>query len=107
MKIPRLHRWDLTATEARALQVELASKVHVSRPLGEWRTLAAADVSFDRFGTVLYAAVIVFRRGTLEVVQKVGDRRARPPFPMCPASSRSAKSRPCSTPSRNSTSRPT
>jgi deoxyribonuclease V len=72
MKIPHLHRWDLSPAEARALQEELAASVDVTRPLPDWTTLAAADVSFDRFGTELYAAVIVFRRGTMEVLQKVG-----------------------------------
>ncbi len=72
MTITPLHRWDLSAREARTLQVELAALVDVSRPLGEWKTLAASDVSFDRFGTELHAAVVVVDRRTLEVVERVG-----------------------------------
>ena len=37
-----------TPAEARALQAELAGEVDTTTPLGPWRTLAAADVSFDR-----------------------------------------------------------
>jgi len=70
--ITPLNLWDMSAREARTLQMELAASVDVSRPLGEWTTLAAADVSFDRFGTELYASVVVVNRRTLDVVERVG-----------------------------------
>src|SRR4051794_33821714 len=72
MTIRPLHRWDLDAKEARLLQKELAASVIADRPLGDWQTLAAADVSFDRDGTELYAAVVVVERGTLRVIERVG-----------------------------------
>lgn len=72
MFIEPKHRWDLTTSEARALQEELASQVNTSVPLGPWETLAAADVSFDRGSPTLYAAVVVVERGTWEVKQRVG-----------------------------------
>ena len=66
------HAWDLTPTEARALQRELAEEVDTTTPLAPWRTVAAADVSFDRGGELLYAAVVVVRAGTFELVERVG-----------------------------------
>ena len=70
--MPLDHSWDLTPAEARALQEKLASEVDTSAPLGPWRTLAAADVSFDRGGDVLFAAVVVVLAETLEPLEKVG-----------------------------------
>ena len=72
MIIQQLHSWKMTAAEARVLQKELASLVDVSRPLKDWKTLAAADVSFNRFGTELHAAVIVLARDKLEIIERVG-----------------------------------
>lgn len=72
MTIQPLHRWDLSAPEARALQTELAAQVISDRPLAPWRTLAAADVSFDRYGTELYAAVIVVEAGSMAAIERVG-----------------------------------
>ncbi len=37
-----------------------------------WTTLAAADVSFNRGGRTLYAAVVVVEAGTLAVIERVG-----------------------------------
>ncbi len=68
-----LHRWDLNAGEARALQNELAARVDTGTPLPEEiRLLAAADVSFNRYETQLFASVVVLKHGTTEVVERVG-----------------------------------
>src|SRR3954447_16317028 len=72
MTIPPLHSWDLLPAEARALQKELAGSVDTTTPLGRWDTVAAADVSFNKFDPVLYAAVVVVRAGSFEVVERVG-----------------------------------
>jgi deoxyribonuclease V len=72
MEIRSRHRWDLDAAEALALQRELAGEVDVQTSLGPWRTVAAADVSFDRGSDELYAAVVVTRGETFEVVERVG-----------------------------------
>jgi deoxyribonuclease V len=70
--MPPDHPWDLTPAEARALQGELAKEVDTSSPLPTWQSLAAADVSFDRGGEVLFAAVVVVLAETFEVVERVG-----------------------------------
>ncbi len=59
MKFPEIHPWNLTAGEARALQTRLAKSLDTSTPLGPCSILAAADCSFDRFGTEIHAAVVV------------------------------------------------
>ncbi|HWE40768.1 MAG TPA: deoxyribonuclease V [Isosphaeraceae bacterium] len=72
MEIAELHRWDLDAAAARALQAELAGRVDTATPLGPWENLAAADVSYDRGSDVLHAGVVVVRPVTFEVVERVG-----------------------------------
>jgi deoxyribonuclease V len=71
-KVPVLHSWDLDPTEARGLQKQLAAQVDTSRPLPPVTTVAGADVSFDLRGTWLFAAVVVTRAGTEEVVERSG-----------------------------------
>jgi deoxyribonuclease V len=67
-----LHSWDVDPAAARKLQASLAAQVDVSTPLGPWRTVAAADVSFNKYSDWLYAAVIVVHAGTFEVIERVG-----------------------------------
>lgn len=79
MRFPRLHDWQLSTTEARDLQLELASRVNVRRRLPPCRIVAAADVSYNKFSPVLYAAVVVMRDG--EIVDRVGiEAPARFPY---------------------------
>jgi deoxyribonuclease V len=73
MPIEPRHSWDLTPAEARALQRRLAAEVDVSTPLrADWRTAAAADVSYDRFSPVLHAAVVVVDRLTGDTIETAG-----------------------------------
>ena len=43
----RLHRWDVTPAEARALQMELRGQVELRDRVGRIRRVAGADVAFD------------------------------------------------------------
>ena len=72
MQIETLHDWNLTPGAARALQVSLAAQVDVSTPLAPWKTVAAADVSYNKFSEWLYAAVVVVQAGTFEVIERAG-----------------------------------
>ncbi len=72
MKIPTRHRWDLDPSEARALQARLAADVDTTKPLKPWRRIAAADVSYDRGDTVLFAAVVVVEAPSFALVERVG-----------------------------------
>ncbi|HEY2155759.1 MAG TPA: endonuclease V [Isosphaeraceae bacterium] len=70
MPIP--HPWDLTPTEARKLQNELAHLIDTSTPLTKWDVIAAADVSMGKYDKDLAAAVVVVRGDTFEVIERAG-----------------------------------
>ena len=72
MEVAERHSWALSTAEARALQGELAGEVVTTGSIGGWETLAAADVSFNRGGKFLYAAVVVVARETGAVIERVG-----------------------------------
>jgi deoxyribonuclease V len=67
-----LHSWDLTTAEARDLQLRLAGEVDSKRALPQYTTVAGADVSYNRRGKWLHAAVVVLRAETFEMVDRSG-----------------------------------
>jgi deoxyribonuclease V len=67
-----LHEWNLTPKEAVALQRELRERVIVEEPTRPIRTVAGADISFNRFSSTIYAAVVVIELATMEVVEQKG-----------------------------------
>jgi deoxyribonuclease V len=75
MKIHPLHSWDISIAEAPALQKELATRVDASRPLTAWKLVASPDISYNRFSTTFYAAVVVLRAPEWEVVEVQGAVR--------------------------------
>lgn len=76
--------WDLTPKEAVALQRELAAEVDVATPLDpDWDLVAATDISFNFKGDRVFAAVVVWSRGTGEVVERQGHV-GTPDFPYVP-----------------------
>jgi deoxyribonuclease V len=66
------HSWDLTTTEARDLQLRLAARVDSTCALAAYTTVGGADVSYDRRGKWLYAAVVVVKADTLELIERSG-----------------------------------
>jgi deoxyribonuclease V len=83
MRVGHLHDWDLTIAEARALQGELAARVDTRSPPPAWSTLAAADVSYNRYDPLLHAAVVVVEADTLRVIERAGVSM-RVTFPYVP-----------------------
>lgn len=77
------HSWDLTPTEAVALQRQLAGQVDTLTPLPRWNLVAGADVSYNRFSPDFYAVVVVLKADTLEVVETAKAFR-QTPFPYVP-----------------------
>jgi deoxyribonuclease V len=67
-----LHSWELNTAEARELQRRLAASVDATRPLARIKTLAGADVSYDKHDRWLYAAMVVVRADTGEVIERAG-----------------------------------
>jgi deoxyribonuclease V len=65
------HRWDLTPTEAVALQRELAPRVVLQDELpAELRRVAGVDVGFEDAGRITRAAVAVLDADTLACVER-------------------------------------
>src|SRR4051812_49395715 len=83
MKLPKLHRWDLTPAEAIALQNELAGRLDVSRPLDRAELVAGADVSYNRFSDVICASVVVWRTADGQIVE-TADGVVETHFPYVP-----------------------
>ena len=79
-----LHRWDITPAEARALQEELRERVRVEPiPLESIAAVAGADISYNRFSDVLYAACVVLNLPGLDLIDSAGIK-ARASFPYVP-----------------------
>ena len=82
----RLHRWDVTPAEARALQEEFRASVELRDRVGRIRTVAGADVAFDSgrrggHGPLAIAAVAVFSYpGWEELESAVGWRPLTFPY---------------------------
>jgi deoxyribonuclease V len=73
MDIQHLHTWDLSPTEAMALQRELASRVvtHGDPKDADVRLIAGSDVAFDKPNGRGVGAVVVLAYPTLDVVEQV------------------------------------
>jgi len=81
MDFPDRHSWDLDYAQARALQAELAGEVDTRRKVTRWKTVAAADVSYNQHDPRLFAAVVVVDARTLEVIEQAGvTAEARFPY---------------------------
>ncbi len=72
MKIHRLHSWDVTASEAIALQRQLAGQVDQSTPLGRCDLVAGADISYNLYSPTLYAGVVVLRTSDWTIIETQG-----------------------------------
>ena len=78
-----LHSWDVTTAEARDLQLRLAAQINNKPRLKAYKTIAGADVSYDKRAKWLHAAVVVLQAGTFKVLDRVGVL-AEAKFPYVP-----------------------
>jgi deoxyribonuclease V len=78
-----LHPWNLTPTEAIALQKRLACRVDACSVLGRCELIAGVDASYSRFSPILYAAVVVVSTRDWSVVE-AQHVVARTSFPYIP-----------------------
>jgi deoxyribonuclease V len=67
-----LHDWDLTPTQAVALQKELRERVRIEPMARPVETIAGADISFNKYSATIYAGIVVLQLPTLEVVEEAG-----------------------------------
>jgi deoxyribonuclease V len=72
MRIHPLHRWDVTPTEAVALQREYAGRIITDASLPDCSLIAGADVSYDKHSPTVFAGVVVLRLPDLTVVEQRG-----------------------------------
>jgi deoxyribonuclease V len=78
-----MHSWNLSPTEAIALQQELRTRLILNDQLGIVRRVAGVDVGFEGGGTLTRAAVAVLRYPELEVLETAIARRPTE-FPYIP-----------------------
>ena len=68
----QLHAWNLTASQAVALQKELRPQLEL-RPLSKKpRFIAGADLSFDKGSDTVYAGIVVLSLPDLAIVEERG-----------------------------------
>jgi deoxyribonuclease V len=80
-RFERIHDWDVSPSEAVALQQRLRERV-VLQPLpAPPRTVAGCDLSFDLGSEIVYAGIVVLALPGLELVEQAGvTSRARFPY---------------------------
>ncbi len=69
------HSWNVSPTEAVALQRRLASQVITEDQLGEVALVAGVDVGFEDHGKITRAAVVVLRLADLSTVEQAVARQ--------------------------------
>lgn len=77
------HAWNVTPSEAVALQKELATQVRCVDDFGPVRTIAGVDVSMNRFEAVGYAAIVVLSVPDLAILE-VAEAAMELPMPYIP-----------------------
>ena len=85
MIVNELHGWQVSIPEAKHLQNKLRERISLVSgvKLSEIHRVAAADVSFNRFGKYLYGAVVVLDFPSLEI-QQVFLKKFVAKFPYVP-----------------------
>ena len=62
-KLAALHSWDLSPRDAIALQNSLRERIRLQTPPRPLRTVAGADISFNKHDDTLYAGIVVLISG--------------------------------------------
>jgi deoxyribonuclease V len=68
----QLHDWARTPREAVELQKKLRADVRLQPLARRIETIAGADISFNKFSTIVYAGLVVLALPSLEVIEEVG-----------------------------------
>jgi deoxyribonuclease V len=67
----QLHDWTLAPREAVELQKQLRADVRVAPLARPIKTIAGADISFNKFSKTVYAGLVVLALPSLEVIEEV------------------------------------
>ncbi|MBL8148601.1 MAG: deoxyribonuclease V [Blastocatellia bacterium] len=68
MEYRNLHAWNVTPSEAIQIQKSLASQIREEPLSDNIRYVAGADISFEKFSDIVYAAFVVIDINSLDVV---------------------------------------
>ncbi|MDT7602897.1 MAG: deoxyribonuclease [Acidobacteriota bacterium] len=68
----KLHEWEMTPREAIELQKSLRERVRIAPLKKKVRTVAGADISFNKFEPTVYAGIVVLALPSLEVIEEIG-----------------------------------
>ena len=81
MKIKKIHRWEnLTLSDAKSIQIELAKNVIVDGKVSDVNYIAAGDLAFSKDG-IAFGAVVLIKYPEFEIVEKhTGKERVRFPY---------------------------
>jgi deoxyribonuclease V len=71
----KLHRWDLSYSQARELQTKLAGRVQLTPIKKDPKVIAGLDCAFSKDGTKILAVVVVLRLPEFECVEIVSAIR--------------------------------
>ena len=83
MQIDKLHKWNLSYSQAREVQTSLAGKVEFTPLKGSPKVVAGIDCAFSRDGQRILAAVVVLRLPDFELVETASAVR-KVTFPYIP-----------------------
>ncbi len=81
MQVQSLHPWQMSPSEAQAVQRDLAGRVSRRNEIGSPRLVAGVDISASRFRSTGVGAVVVLSFPALELVEvEVVERRVEWPY---------------------------
>ncbi|MGA2092994.1 MAG: deoxyribonuclease V [Sedimentisphaerales bacterium] len=83
MRTRKLHEWDLTYGQARALQRRLASRVRFTKIKREPKIIAGLDCAFSKDERTIFAAAVVIKVPDFEVIETTTAAR-KVDFPYIP-----------------------
>lgn len=63
---------NITPTEAVRLQAELKQQLQIQPFTNEIKTIAGADISFNKYSTTVYAGIVVMQFPSLQVIETAG-----------------------------------
>ena len=67
-----LHDWNLCPQQAIHLQQQLREQVHIAPLTTQVKTIAGADISFNKYSPLVYAAIVVLELPNLTIVEEAG-----------------------------------
>ncbi len=77
------HDWNLTPSEAIEIQKRMRSLVKLQSQTHEFKKIAGADLSYNKFSDTIYTGIVVLSFPELQVIESVGVRSVAK-FPYVP-----------------------